>query len=60
MLDYDRQAENIEIMLQDGKLTREEYNDQLRELREDQRAAATDEAAEAAGQAYGDMMGEGW
>ena len=53
MFDFDRQAENIERMLEDGKLTSEEYNDQLRELREDQRGAAD----EAAGQAHDDIMG---
>ena len=54
MFDFDRQAENIERMLEDGKLTSEEYNDQLRELRKDQRGAAADEAA---GRAYIDTMG---
>ena len=53
MFDFDRQAENIERMLEDGKLTSEECNDQLRELRLDQRGAAD----EAASQSYADTMG---
>jgi hypothetical protein len=59
MTQYEREEEQLERDLADGRISGAEYNKQLREMQQSYREEMRGMAEDAAEQAYNDVMG-GW
>lgn len=59
MNQYEREEEQLERDLSEGRITQAEYNAQLRQMQRDYQDELRGNAEEAASRAYDDAMG-GW
>jgi hypothetical protein len=59
MTQYEREEQQLEKDLRDGKISQAEFNKQARDMERDYRAELRGTAEEAAERAYNDVMG-GW